>query len=376
MNTYDFIHKLPAFIRWTAFEWCGKFLLGGRNYGLLAGMRAIEDVSFGVQLPVIENRLLKRIKINESQIVNYGFPDSYPVWFPRENAFESKWGYLFSHCRVDPRFGTVSTVDEHNKPDLMLVRSLIGFEVFMQGGMYEGMMPAKKQLEKKTVFPFASCFAYYHELVEVMLSALQARDWQPQMKILIHPQHPRYVDDMLKFFGFSAEDVLESSYPVDVEACIVIPHWQQRSAISMSDAVYLRERIYERIKIDVPSEKVYVSRRRAPSRSLRNEAELEDCLRSEGFRICYFEEMSVVEQFETIAKAKTIVAVHGSGLANLVSAQKGTRVVEIISPEWRRSTFARLSAELGLNYSFLEAEEQGDGRFAVSVDSVIKAINR
>lgn len=374
MSINDFFRKLPAYIRWSLFERCGRFLLGRRYYGMLAGKHMVTDLSFGIQSPSIEKKLVGQKKINDAEIVKYNFPDVFPDWFPRENAFESKWGYLFSGCRVDPRFGVVSTLDGDNMPDALLVPSLIGFEVFMQGGMYEGMMPKNWSNISGVVFPFASCLAYYHELVEVMLATLQAREWQPQMKVLLHPQHPKYIDDMLKFFGFTKDDIVKTDYPVDVEKCVVIPHWRQRSAISLSDAVYMRERIYERINAECHSDKVYVSRRKASTRALKNETALENSLIDKGFRVVYFEDMSIADQFNTVAKAKTIVAVHGSGLANLVAAQKGSRVVEIISPEWRRSTFARLSAELGLEYSFVEAVAEASGGVSVSIDAVVEAI--
>lgn len=374
MSVADFCRKLPAYIRWSVFERCGRFLLGCRYHGMLAGKHLVTDLSFGIQAPSLEEKLVGRKKINDAEIVNYNFPDVFPGWFPRENAFESKWGYLFSGCRVDPRFGAVSTLDGDGGPDVLLVPSLIGFEVFMQGGMYEGMMPKNWSKISGVVFPFASCLAYYHELVEVMLAALQAREWQPQMKVLLHPQHPKFIDDMLEFFGFTADDIVKTGYPVDVEKCVVIPRWRQRSAISMSDAVYMRERIHERINTECHSDKVYVSRRKASTRALKNEAVLERRLIDKGFRVVYFEDMSIADQFKAVAKAKTIVAVHGSGLANLVAAQKGSRVVEIISPEWRRSTFARLSAELGLEYSFVGAVADASGGFSVPIDAVIEAI--
>ena len=53
------------------------------------------------------------------------------------------------------------------------------------------------------------------------------------------------------------------------------------------------------------------------------------------------------------AEASHIIAVHGAGLANLIFAPKGARVLEIFPENFTKSTFAWMAARLGLDYQWI-----------------------
>lgn len=64
-------------------------------------------------------------------------------------------------------------------------------------------------------------------------------------------------------------------------------------------------------------DKIFISRK--TSRRVENEQEISDLLASRGFHKVYFEsdELSVLDQWRIIAKAREIVAIHGAGLTSM-----------------------------------------------------------
>ncbi len=66
------------------------------------------------------------------------------------------------------------------------------------------------------------------------------------------------------------------------------------------------------------AEKIFVSRK--SSRTIENEAEITSLLKAHGFERYYFEtgELSVIEQWQVMAGAREIVAIHGAGLTPLI----------------------------------------------------------
>jgi hypothetical protein len=80
---------------------------------------------------------------------------------------------------------------------------------------------------------------------------------------------------------------------------------------------------------DLPA-KVFLSRR--GTRSLTNEAEIEQLLAARGFVKVYAENLSVPQQFALLRQADEIVAIHGAGLAPLQyrsSSKQAVRLVEL-----------------------------------------------
>lgn len=66
--------------------------------------------------------------------------------------------------------------------------------------------------------------------------------------------------------------------------------------------------------------RIYVSRSRAESRRICNEQQLSQRLCSQGFREVFLEDLSFSEQVRLFASASHVVAVHGSGLTNVLFA--------------------------------------------------------
>lgn len=345
-----------------------RLALGRFRAGLLAGVGIEHDIATGIQNDRLMKHVRRRIAISPPEIAEYNRPENAPDWFPSANAFDGKTATLLSDCLVLPRSGVIMFPED----GIFLNESTIGFDVFQRTWMIESTAPAVR-CDEAPLFPFATAFVYYHTLAEVMCAALQAREAFPGVRLLLHPSHAAYVDGMLDFFGFGHDDIVLSDAPVRAASCVLVPRCHQRSAVHPADARFLRGQIERRIAAGTDrNEMVFISRGGTPSRRLSNEKELEAAFARRGFRILRFEDMPFAEQMKTVRGARIIAAVHGSGLANLAAARSGTKVVEIISPEWKRSTFFRLASELGLQYNAVFARKTHCG-IEAPVDEAVRA---
>ncbi|MCE0499397.1 MAG: glycosyltransferase family 61 protein [Methylacidiphilales bacterium] len=102
--------------------------------------------------------------------------------------------------------------------------------------------------------------------------------------------------------------------------------------------------------------RLYISRAKASSRKIVNEAEIEEGLRRRCFQIAFFEELSLAEQVALVSQAEIIVSAHGAAWTLAVVARSGTPVIEILPAELEREApssyymYRNLSRKAGLNY--------------------------
>lgn len=112
-------------------------------------------------------------------------------------------------------------------------------------------------------------------------------------------------------------------------------------------------------------ERIYVSRQRSRKRRIENATEVERLLERARFTPIFGEELTVAEQASLFRGARRIVAAHGSGLANLVFAEPGARVLELFPPERTASSHYRvLAAQAGALHAALVGERGSGGRSA------------
>jgi capsular polysaccharide biosynthesis protein len=74
---------------------------------------------------------------------------------------------------------------------------------------------------------------------------------------------------------------------------------------------------------------LYIARGKASTRRITNETALIEALEEQGVHTVYLEDLSPHTQAHLFHHARTIIAPHGSGLANIVFSQPGVHVIEI-----------------------------------------------
>jgi hypothetical protein len=120
---------------------------------------------------------------------------------------------------------------------------------------------------------------------------------------------------------------------------------------------------------------LYVTRGQVPNtRRYVEEAELWPRLAERGFTRLDPGTVSVQEQIDHFAAADTVVAPHGAGLANLVFARPGTRLLELFAPDYVNPCYWAIADAAGLDYRYLVAGDP-DPRADVPMTGVLRDIS-
>ena len=129
-----------------------------------------------------------------------------------------------------------------------------------------------------------------------------------------------------------------------------------------------------------PGRKLYISRSLAGRRKVVNEEEIFSFLAAQGFTFCLLERLSFSEQVALFHEADIIVGPHGSGLANLVFCNPGTRVIELF-PSRATDAYFRLCMDMRLHYTYVKTREvirrpRVSDDFSIHVEDLWKALNK
>lgn len=111
-------------------------------------------------------------------------------------------------------------------------------------------------------------------------------------------------------------------------------------------------------------DRIYISRRDAKVRKITNEKELIAFLNKFGFVEVVLAEFDIASQVSLFKNANIIIGGHGSGFTNIACCQKGTKVIELLSPDYVHSMFWEMSNYLSLNYGYVICEENSQGRLS------------
>ena len=109
------------------------------------------------------------------------------------------------------------------------------------------------------------------------------------------------------------------------------------------------------------SRRIYISRQRSQRRRILNSLEVEVLLTEFGFEMIHMEDLTFREQLELTNQSDIVCGVHGAGLANILFAPAGTKVMEIrrAGDDWNNCYFS-LASELNLPYFYLTGQGNSD----------------
>ena len=103
-------------------------------------------------------------------------------------------------------------------------------------------------------------------------------------------------------------------------------------------------------------ERIYISRSKCSYRRVINEENVIEILSGFGFVSVLLESMNLDEQIALFARAKVIVSPHGSGLTNIMFCEPGTKVIELVSPNYIRHYYWAISQQLNLEHYYVTGE--------------------
>jgi Capsular polysaccharide biosynthesis protein len=205
---------------------------------------------------------------------------------------------------------------------------------------------------------------YYHFLVENALPILDALErYHIDNATVIHYGQSKVQNDfyetLAKIWSGLRVYTIRDNESVSIDEVLFLVS-RTANAEWAPIARSMAERLAEvfRIAYGLPSpgrasRRIFLSRSNAKIRRLTNEAELIEIARQRGFEPFVAHDGNHREQVGRFAEASHIIAVHGAGLANLIFAPKGARVLEIFPENFTKSTFAWMAARLGLDYQWI-----------------------
>ncbi|HEV7684841.1 MAG TPA: glycosyltransferase family 61 protein [Pyrinomonadaceae bacterium] len=201
-------------------------------------------------------------------------------------------------------------------------------------------------------------YGYFHWLTDVLMRLYVVRERVNEFVLLLPVAYETldFVQASLKCFGVTDVDYARQNEVIRCRRLFMPTHTApsghyNEAAIRGVRALLLN--CYGAAESRGNSERVYVSRGRAPKRRILNEEPVREVLEEFGFETIYAEDYSFAQQVEIFSRARYIVANHGAGLTNMLFARDGGNVLELRHhTDAINNCYFTLAAALGLNYFY------------------------
>lgn len=185
-----------------------------------------------------------------------------------------------------------------------------------------------------------------------------AFDW-----ILVNLETNNFQRPSLELMGVPMDRVVNTNaHPHLRVEHLTAPSWSEQSGVYDADDLnWLRSRLLKRTVHGGKAfpKRILISRESAVYRRLLNEKELLEELRSADFEPISLEQLSFEDQITLFHNAEAVIAPHGAGLTNILFCQPGTRVVEIVNPQFAHQMFYYMASVSGLDYRYSTASSSG-----------------
>jgi capsular polysaccharide biosynthesis protein len=226
---------------------------------------------------------------------------------------------------------------------------------------------------------------YYHWLCDVLcrLHGVLER-LSPDIRIILPPKMTPFHRHSLELLGVPLSRCIpyEGWRPWKVERLYYASPVAMTANFEPQSLLWMRAKMLNgclgRSEIPLGERRLYVSRSRAPSRRIVNEAELLPILRHYGFDVIDPGLMSFEEQVRTFSGAAVIAGPHGAGLTNQLWCGRGAKLFEIFEPGSVRPCYGSLARVLGHSYACgvgdAVSNDGAEPNMQVSVDAFESAL--
>jgi capsular polysaccharide biosynthesis protein len=198
------------------------------------------------------------------------------------------------------------------------------------------------------------------------------------LTLVVSDQDAAFRRDSLALCGFPAARIVQVAdfHAVAADTLLVpfdtrsMPHPAHKAAFWALD--FLRARIgFAALATSRPGpRKLYVSRADAGGRRVLNEDAMMRLLAPLGYELATLSGRSLADQVALFAGATHIVGLHGAGLANIVFAPAGGRLLELFPASYGMPSYYVLAAGQGLGYATYIAHDVRAGS-RTQVDDVV-----
>jgi len=330
----------------------------------------IRDIKEIVELKSYKDNIFLVKKLDNCYVEKYNFPDHYPIRFPREKAYESKYIYKIKNAYVSARTGVIWT---YNGKILLESIGSMGRLLGWGGVLVDLLMNKSIDIIEDSVIVCPDT-GYYHWLLEVLPNILHLlKNIDENVKIVISSKSSRYLTTALKHIltdNYNSKIIILDK-PIKVKKIYFAYYENQSGFIRKIDRNILKEYFLLDLAVDTNRDrKIYISRLKSPKRSIGNEKEVEKLLKSNGFEIVYAEDLDFLEQIKLFDSSKFIVAPHGAGLSNIIWCSKDTKILEIFPYDNLHFCFATLAKSNDLIYDFMVCNEDKNSSGVVDLKTL------
>ena len=202
--------------------------------------------------------------------------------------------------------------------------------------------------------------SHYHWLVE-FLPRVYAASLVPELrelKFVVDTGLTAAQEESLRLLGIGADRLLKIDpvRPQPFRTLWVPTLLVESFSLHPAALHWLRTAFLDATPAAEPGQRLFVSRRDASLRRLVNEDEIAAILAPLGYRTVVGSALGFAEQARVFARAETIVAVAGAGLANMVFAPREATVLELHNIRKGADFFALLAQQLGMRYGRVTGE--------------------
>ncbi len=195
-------------------------------------------------------------------------------------------------------------------------------------------LPPKQRIDGRVaVLNSRTSHNYFHWLIEILPRLMPLRRIGAEIDYYLVDCLTPFQQSVLELLGITRDQLIQPHCRLLLEAEQLLVPSPPTPECLRSFGKWITATIGAGDKVVLPR-RVYITRRKTSTRTVANECELVNLLRSRGFEIRSMEDCSLSEQAMLFHQSEIIVATHGAALANLVFAQRGTQVIEIV-PEGR-----------------------------------------
>jgi len=201
-------------------------------------------------------------------------------------------------------------------------------------------------------------YGYFHWLADALPRLFATGDLARELVLLLPQRYERleFVKSSLKLFQLGGVEYVREGEVCACDRLLMPTHTAPSGNYNEELMRELRDFVLTSFGLRArgeASDRVYVSRARAPKRKVTNEDEVVSVMREFGFRVIHFEDYSFEQQARIASETKYLVSNHGAGLTNTLFMRAGATVLELRrKTERERNWFFNLANAARLNYFY------------------------
>ncbi|MEO5334018.1 MAG: glycosyltransferase 61 family protein [Magnetococcus sp. YQC-5] len=224
---------------------------------------------------------------------------------------------------------------------------------------------------------------YYHWMIEMLprLWCLEAIPELRSLPLILYPPVRSYQVETLTALGIPQERIrLFTGRMIQVNT-LIFPSYLVPEGHSVRNVIWLREHLLPALGVvtEPACHLLYISRSNASSRRIRNEEQVIHGLQTRGFQILHLEEMTVKAQVEAFYKARMVVMPHGASGANIVFAQPGAILIELLPSSNQHADLLIYASLSQCHYGCLLCEDESHNNSTdlnVDVEKLLKIVDK